>query len=332
MKQNGFKYSELPEPHRARTRQIINEHPEVRELIGKNPFSFFIILILVILMIVLAWWIQDRSGWWVFGMAYLVGAFINHALFVMIHECAHNLIFRKKAANLLAGMLANLPNIIPSSVMFARYHLKHHSFQGVHQLDADLPTPFEARWFGNSFLGKCFWLLFYPVFQTLRIFRLKRIQPVDGWVVLNWAVQILFSAAILYFLGMKSFLFLFLSFVFSIGFHPLGARWIQEHFLTLDPDQETYSYYGPLNRIAFNVGYHNEHHDFPSVPWNRLPKVKRIAPRFYDSLKSHVSWVGLFIRFLTDKNITLYSRAIRDEPGIVKWSDESRSVKHGTKN
>ena len=60
-----------------------------------------------------------------------------------------------------------------------------------------------------------------------------------------------------------------LSFVFSIGLHPVGARWIQEHYL-IAPPQETYSYYGPLNKVAFNVGYHNEHHDFSFVPWNNL--------------------------------------------------------------
>src|SRR5207245_7373140 len=57
-----------------------------------------------------------------------------------------------------------------------------------------------------------------------------------------------------------------------------ATRWIQRHYMTAEGEQETFSYYGPLNRVAFNVGYHNEHHDFPSVPWNRLPEIRAIAP------------------------------------------------------
>jgi sphingolipid delta-4 desaturase len=113
------------------------------------------------------------------------------------------------------------------------------------------------------------------------------------------------------------------SFFFSVGLHPLGARWIQEHYLT-HGEQETYSYYGVLNHVAFNVGFHNEHHDFPSVPWNRLPDIKKTAPGFYDQLSSHTSWTKLFFRFLFDQEISLFSRVVRKNRGKVALTDESR--------
>lgn len=224
---------------------------------------------------------------------------------------------------MLAGILANMPQLMPSSVSFARYHIKHHSFQGVYELDADLPSRWEAKLINNSFFGKAIWLLLYPVFQVFRISRLKEIKPIDGWILLNWGTVFASDALIFIFVGPKAFFFLLASLFFSVGLHPLGARWIQEHYLTSDDAQETFSYYGPLNTVALNVGYHNEHHDFPSVPWHRLPKIKKTANTFYDSLASHRSWTKLFLRFLFDNRISLYSRVIRNERGNVSLKDES---------
>lgn len=322
MPRQDFIYSNTSEPHRIRTKQILKKHPDVRKLIGKNPTTFLFIILLVTLQIGGALFLADKAWWLIFVVAYFVGAFIDHALFVMIHECAHRLLFKNKEANRLAGIFANIPQVFPSSVSFERYHIKHHSFQGVHELDADLPNRWEARLINHYFIGKAIWFLFYPFFQAFRVSRLKEIKPFDGWIAFNWGVQILFVAAVWYFFGAKAVVFLTASFFFSVGLHPLGGRWIQEHYLT-HGEQETYSYYGPLNVVAFNVGYHNEHHDFPSVPWNKLPQIKNTASVFYTSLASHTSWTKLWLRFLFDREISLWSRVVRKDRGKVPLVDVS---------
>ncbi|HEV8549100.1 MAG TPA: fatty acid desaturase, partial [Polyangiaceae bacterium] len=75
--------------------------------------------------------------------------------------------------------------------------------------------------------------------------------------------------------------------------------------------QETYSYYGPLNRIAFNVGYHNEHHDFPYIAGSRLPALRRLAPEFYENLHSHDSWTLTLVRYVTRPSLGGHSRVRR---------------------
>ncbi len=321
--QTHFVVKEGPEPHRSRTAEIIKSHPEIRNLIEKNPMTAVITVACVAAQILIAYLLRDQSWWLIFGLAWVVGAFPTHTLFVCIHEAAHNLVFKSPRNNTLIAIVGNFPSIVPTAITFKNFHIKHHAFQGVHDLDADIPSVWEARLINNYSVGKMIWLLFYPLFQMFRTFRCPEARVIDRWVILNIVVQFAFDAAIIYFFGWKAIAYMFISFFFSVGLHPLGARWIQEHFLVLDKDQETYSYYGRLNTLNLNVGFHNEHHDMPSIPWNNLPKLKKVAPEFYDDLLSHQSYTKLFFTFLFSQEVGIFSRIIRKDRAGVKLEDDS---------
>lgn len=318
-----FAHSTGPEPHKARTQRILARHAEIRNLIGTNPATFWWTTGLVALQLAVAWAVAPQPWWVVLAAAYTVGAFANHALFVMIHECAHRLVFRRRTPNLLLALLANVPQFFPGAISFVKYHLKHHAFQGVYELDADIPSRWEARLIGHSALGKALWLLCFPFFQATRPYRIKEVALWDRWTAANLVTQIVVNLSVWLLLGPGAVAYFALSLLFSIGLHPLGARWIQRHYLT-GPDhaeQETFSYYGALNRLAFNVGYHNEHHDFPSVPWNRLPEITAAAPEAYRSLAAHRSWSRLLLQFLTDRKLSLFSRMVRSERNSRQLDD-----------
>ena len=61
------------------------------------------------------------------------------------------------------------------------------------------------------------------------------------------------------------------------------------------------------------VGYHNEHHDFPSVAWTRLPALRALAPEFYDTIPSHPSWPMVIVNFIRDPGVGIFA-SIKRKP------------------
>jgi sphingolipid 4-desaturase/C4-monooxygenase len=313
----AFFVSALDQPHPARTRTILKAHPEIRGMMGRNPWTALIMVCVVTLQVALAAALGALGlhYWWAALLAaYGIGAFANHCLYVVIHDATHKLIFKSRMANYLVAIIGDLPNLIPGAIGFSICHLAHHARQGDYAADGDLASNWEARLIGNRWYGKALWLLVFPLFQLTRPGRLKGISVINRWSLASVAACALFDVAVVLLFGWNALLYLAASMLFSIGLHPLGSRWIQEHF-TLDPEQETGSYYGKLNRLALNVGYHNEHHDFPSVPWNRLPDIRKAAPEFYDTLIPAASWTRLWLTFICNPNYSLYSRVLRAETG-----------------
>ena len=179
---------------------------------------------------------------------------------------------------------------------FRKYHFDHHQFQGIPGKDVDIPTYFEGTVFG-TILKKLAWIAFFFVHYTIRPVLLNP-KSVTLWEVANVSGVILYDLFVLWLGGWKALLYTLISSALGIGFHPLSGHFIAEHYV-FHEKQETYSYYGPLNYFTYNVGYHNEHHDFPRIPASRLPKVREIASEFYEPLPYHTSWLKVLYDFVT---------------------------------
>lgn len=299
--------------HAERRKLILEKYPQVRDLFGKDRLTFKITVAIFFGQLMLAAMLGSLglSYWWLsFVMALFVGAFANHANFVIIHDSIHNCVFESPLANKWNAILADLSNTFPTAMGFRCYHIKHHSHLSCYDYDADIPSRWEVEWVGNSSWRKAVWMFFFPAIQIARLARLRGTVPMWGtWTYINFAVIAVFDLFVLFAFGANALLYLFLSGWFSVGgLHPLSARWVQEHF-AFAPDQGTFDYYGPLNLLALNIGYHNEHHDFPEVPWTRLPKLKAIAPEFYETLHCHRSWTALLMAFILDPSYSLVTRS-----------------------
>jgi sphingolipid delta-4 desaturase len=300
-------------PHGSRRARLLREHPEVSKLYGTNKKSALYVVLLVALQLGVAV-LLGTSGHtsWVSAavLAYVFGAVVDHAQWVLIHDATHNLILESVVLNRLVLCIANTIHVLPSGMMFRYYHILHHIELNRVQRDPDVPAAWEARLVGNSSWRKALWLALFFVFQSLRLVSYSHRIPNMReyvWFGINTVVNLVAMVGVWLLGGWISIFYLILSSIFSVGLHPLGARWIQEHYPTL-PFQSTYSYYGWANRVAFNIGFHNEHHDLPSVPWNKLPKLKKMAPEFYDTLFAYRSYRQLLKEFILDPRWSLLRR------------------------
>ncbi|MFY0608064.1 MAG: fatty acid desaturase [Cyclobacteriaceae bacterium] len=302
-----FIWQQDREPHFARRKQILKDLPEVKELFGIDSSLKYKVVLVSALQFGAS--IMVPNSFWGFSlMLLLIGTTLTHILVLAIHELSHDLAFKSEAKNNWLAILVNMPIIVPFAMAFKTYHLEHHWNQGVDKIDTDVPTLCEAKIF-RGFAGKLLWMVFQIPFYALRpLFIYPR--KLNKWEVINFIIQLFFVGVYYNFFGGLGLLYMFLSVAFASGLHPLAGHFVSEHYVTKN-GQETYSYYGPLNKIVFNVGYHNEHHDFPNIPGSRLPELREVASKYYDGLYCYNSWIRVIYDFLTKKEVGLNSRVKR---------------------
>jgi sphingolipid delta-4 desaturase len=304
------------EPHFSRRKAILKAHPEIIKLYGPDIRLFYMMAMLIIVQLTLAVYsTRIGNGFLWFFLCWSIGGTLTHWLSLGNHELSHNLAFRKTFYNEILGMFSNCAQGIPSAITFKKYHLEHHYSQGVDHIDVDIPTEWEGDFF-NTRLKKVLWVILQPAFYALRPL-LVAPKPVCLKSIVNVGSTLVFDAVFAYVFGVKALLFNVLGTLLGMGIHPVAGHFISEHYTFID-GQETYSYYGWLNLVTFNVGYHNEHHDFPHISGFRLPLVRKIAPEFYEPLHSYNSWSGVIYDYIFRIDMGPYSRVRRPNRKAAK--------------
>ncbi|XP_054162559.1 sphingolipid delta(4)-desaturase DES1-like [Oppia nitens] len=325
------------EPHATRRKLILAKYPQIKELMKVDTNFKWTVLAMVFIQIVSFYLLRNMTSFWqLLLIGYCFGGVINHSLMLAIHEISHNQAFgaSQPMANKLFGIIANLPIGFPFSVSFKKYHLEHHRYQGDDILDTDIPSRFEAQVFTTT-ATKVIWVFLQPFFYALRpLF----VHPKDPTLLelFNFVIQITFNIIIGQTFGWHIVWYMIGGSLIAMGLHPVAGHFISEHYIMFKENEElvrkysgnnlqngvyinngkllipeTCSYYGILNAITFNVGYHVEHHDFPSIPGTLLPKVRQIAPEYYDTLCYHTSWTKVIWKYIVDPNIGPFARVKR---------------------
>lgn len=296
------------EPHRRRKQVILKQYPELKQYFGIDTSTKYKVLFWVAVQLLSLHLLQGAPWYtWLF-CCYTISGAINHMMTLAMHELSHNLGAKGVTPNRFLAIFANLPMGIPAASSFKRYHLEHHKFQGEDIIDVDIPTKWEG-WFFDSRAKKVLWCFLQPAFYSLRPLFVNPKQPTK-WEFINIACTVAFDSAIVYVWGFRELMYLVMGTLFGMGLHPVAGHFIAEHYV-MNRGQETYSYYGPLNWLTFNVGYHNEHHDFCNISGKHLPDVRRVANEHYDEMPHYHSWIKVIYDYIMDEGVSPYSRVKR---------------------
>uniref|UniRef100_A0A8D1HGC3 sphingolipid 4-desaturase n=1 Tax=Sus scrofa TaxID=9823 RepID=A0A8D1HGC3_PIG len=270
---SDFEWVYTDQPHTQRRKEMLAKYPAIKALMRPDPRLKWAVTGLVLAQLLACWLVRGLAWRWLLFWAYAFGGCVNHSLTLAIHDISHNAAFGtgRAAHNRWFAVFANLPMGVPYAASFKKYHVDHHRYLGGDGLDVDVPTRLEG-WLFCTPARKLLWLALQPFFYSLRPLVVHP-KAVTRMEVFNALVQLAADATIFALWGLKPVVYLLASSLLGLGLHPISGHFVAEHYMFLK-GHETYSYYGPLNWITFNVGYHVEHHDFPSIPGCNLPLVR----------------------------------------------------------
>ena len=288
--------------HQERSNFLKKKYNFIKDIPSVCPKLKYDIVLLFLLSLVASY--LSLFVKYYFLYSYFLGGILMNSVTLGMHEVTHYHAFSNIKYNRYLSIICDLSFGLPISESFRRYHRLHHLNNGVVGLDPDLPSDLEIKYFKGK-LGKLLWIVLQGFFYSIRPLTVQQFKPTN--LQLFSGLLCLMRFIILYnFFSLKVALFTMISLFIGTGLHPLAGHFITEHFYHTQ-QIETCSYYGWMNKLTFNVGYHVEHHDFPNIPGSYLPYLHNKISE-YKKTPNVSSWVGNMIDFIIDDKYTLNNR------------------------
>jgi len=189
-----------------------------------------------------------------------IRTFLHTGLFVVVHESIHRNISRHCFLNNFFGYLASFLYALLAYRVLAKNHRLHHRFPGTQQ-DPDFAFPNKKDYFS--------WY-----------FRFMKSYQADGqaWVSIM-GMAIAFCILIAFHVSALNLLLFWIIPMIASSFQLFTFGIFLPHRHSdgwdLDPHQASTTHLPVLwSFIAcYHFGYHREHHQYPYLPWYRLPQA-----------------------------------------------------------
>ena len=194
--------------------------------------------------------------------AVLVRTFLHTGIFITAHDAMHGTVFpqNRQINDFIGSVATRLYVLLPYKTLLEKHRL-HHRYPASSK-DPDFCEQGQHNaliWYldfmKGYMVGKQSWVVFFGMTIIFYLFRWGLNIPVSN-LLLFWVLPILFSSIQLFYFG-----------IFVPHRQPKGG-YTNRH-------RAKSTYYDVLWSLiaCYHFGYHWEHHEFPHLPWYKLPSV-----------------------------------------------------------
>lgn len=231
-----------------------------------SSFASMAIALVIILLWFVSWigflsWNLANFPWFLVILAVWLRAFLHTGLFIVVHDSIHGVVCHNKQINNLMGHIASGMYAMMSYKLLAKNHRIHHQDPASDRDPDFCPTHSHNFWFWyGSFMkdyqeGKQFWILFWGM--TVVFYLLIFLQVAVANIFLFWVLPIIISSLQLFTFGIY------------LPHRPRAEGYSDRHRAR----SSNYSLFMSFI-TCYHFGYHWEHHQYPHLPWYKLPSAR----------------------------------------------------------